>query len=187
MLAELRRAPRDGATSPPVRPYGELGVAALDRLALDELRVCHRLARRHAKIDRHIVLVAKAYPFRRALRAYHLLQPPRQFVAIRPAFCIVREARIGELGREAHEVLPEVLLQDAEREPLAIGGLEYIIHREKMRTRVDVWIEAVPHGAEKKSGLEERQIKIRALSFAYRGEDGNRGKGATRHVGNRQR
>src|SRR5881396_3195014 len=102
------------------------------------------------------------------------------------ALGIGSEALILELRHEAHEVLPEMFLQYSQGETSAIRGLEDIVHREEMRTRVDRGIEAVAHGAEEERRLEQRQIQIRALAFAQRGEDGERGKGAARHVGDWQ-
>src|SRR5690349_18498667 len=52
VLAEARHAAADGAAGRAVGPHREAGVAALDRAALDELRMARRLARRDAQIHR---------------------------------------------------------------------------------------------------------------------------------------
>src|SRR5687767_13641633 len=50
VLAELRRAAADRAAAPAVGPDRELGVAALGRRALDELRMFRGFARSHGEI-----------------------------------------------------------------------------------------------------------------------------------------
>src|SRR4051812_8933614 len=58
VLAEPGRAAANAPAPAAVRPHRELGMTALHRLALDELRVLRCLAWRDAKVHRHIVLVA---------------------------------------------------------------------------------------------------------------------------------
>src|SRR5581483_2639564 len=187
VLTEPRRASRDLTAAATVGPHRELGVAALGGVALLELRMFRRLGGRDAEIHGHVVLRAAAHPFRGRLAADHLRQATRELVAVRAPLGIAREALIRELRRKAQEVLPEVFFQDAKRQALAIRGLEHIVHREEMRARIDVAIEAVAHGGEEKGGLEERQIEICAFALAQRRQQRDRGKGAARHVGDRQR
>src|SRR5919204_2395688 len=163
VLAELRRAARNRAAAPAVGPYRELGVAALARATLLELWMRGRLARRHAEIDRHIVLFEQPLPFGRRLAAENCFQRRGQRIAIGTALGVAREALIGKLGHELYEVLPEVLFQYAERKALAVGRVEDIVHRKEMRSRVDLAIEAVAHRGQKKGRLEQRQIQVRAL------------------------
>jgi hypothetical protein len=104
-------------------------------------------------------------------------------IAMPSAQRIGGEALVVELGCEPHEVLPEMLLQNAEGEALAVLGLEHIVHREDVRARIDVGIQAVAHCRPEEGALEERKIEICALSFAQRSQDCDRSKGAAAHVG----
>src|SRR5258706_6050980 len=122
MLAELRRAMADAACTAAVCPDRKLRMPPFGGLALHELRMLRRLARRHAEVDRHVVLVAQAQPLDRGPGLQHALELARQRIAIGAALRIGGEALIAELGNDAHEVQPEMLFQNAEREPLAIGG-----------------------------------------------------------------
>src|SRR5258706_1156044 len=152
MLAQLRRPMPDGACAAAVCPDRKLGMPALRRLALDELWMPGRLARRDAEIDRHVFLVAQAQPFGRRPGLEDALELARQLIAVRAALRIGCEALLRELGCELGEVFPEMLLEDVEREALTVGGLEDIVHREEVRAGIDFRIQAVPHGGEKKRG-----------------------------------
>src|SRR3954466_7389234 len=121
MLAELRRAMPDAACTAAVCPERELGVAPLGCLALGELRVLGRLARRDAQVDRHVIFVAQAQPFGGGLCLEYALQLARQRITVRPALRVAAKSIVAQRRHDAHEVLPEMLFQDTEREPLAIG------------------------------------------------------------------
>src|SRR6185437_7421918 len=74
VLAELRRPAADGPAARAVRPDRELRVAALERLALDELRMPRRLAGGDAEIHRDVVRLAKLHPLGGAFPLEDLLE-----------------------------------------------------------------------------------------------------------------
>src|SRR5947209_15464182 len=133
------------------------------------------------------MLLEQAQPFGGRLSPNHVLEPARELIAMRAPRPIGGEALVSKLRRELDEVLPEVLLQDAERQALAIGGLEDVVHRKEMRARIGVALEAMAHGAEEERRLDEGQIEISALALAHGSENGDGGEGAPCHVGDGER
>ena len=110
--------------------------------------------RRHAQVRRDVILLEHPDPLRSGLSPQHFFQFLGQRIAIGTPLCIAHKALVVQLRDQAHEVLPEVLFQDAERQALAVGGFEDIVHRKKVCARIDLAIQAVAHGAQEECRFE---------------------------------
>src|SRR5258706_13147227 len=83
-----------------------------------------------------------------------------------------------------------MLFEDAECKALAVLRLEHVVHREEVRTRIDLGIEAVAHGGPEERRLEERQVELASLSgliaLMQGSQDREGGERAAAHVGDRE-
>src|SRR5207247_133367 len=166
VLAKARHAAADLAAATPIRPDGKLGEASFHRLPLLQMDELRGLAGLEAEIERHVVLFQQTDPVLRRPGKENVLQQFRQRIAVHTAFLIAGKALVGKLRDDADEVLPEVLFEDAERQAPAVRGLEDVVDREEMRSRIDVRVEAVaPRGHETRR-LEQRTIQVCTPAYA---------------------
>src|SRR5712671_1296622 len=165
MLAELRHA---GAQRPAALAVGKDrkgGVTVGGSLSFDELLVVNGgLRRRRAKIDRDVVCLQQRDPFGGGPLLHRSGKFPRQSVAVRAALLIARVSVVLEAGDGLPEVLPEVLFQDAQRKAPAVRALEDVVHREDVRARIDLRLQAVAHRGPEEARLEEGYIEVFSFS-----------------------
>src|SRR5580765_1909282 len=118
VLAEFGHVAAQLAAAAAVGEHREGGEVAARRFPLPHLRQPGRLRGREAEVDGHVVRLAKLDPLRGALLLEGLLQQRGERIAVRTPASVGLETFIAELGHELYEVLPEMLFQHAEREPL---------------------------------------------------------------------